>query len=101
MGSSPEIPSGGDRRGASREEAVFRAAIDRIIEVVETLGGNAPEAVIVEVRTITRTVQGLLAGAPALDHKMRNIATIATLEAVVTPAEAVAMIKDIARFPPH
>ena len=95
-----DIGDPAERRGTSRQEKIFRLAVDRMLEVSVTIGLRSPSEAVDEIRRIARAAQRLLTPENKLAHKMRNIATVASLSDVVAAEEALEMIKGIIRSDP-
>ena len=90
-------PSGDRRRDGSRH-ILFRTTLDQVLAILETLPPNPTQADLTPVRDLLQSAQVQLRGDRKLDHKMRNILTIAGLSAeAATPAETVEWIKQAVR----
>jgi len=89
-----------DRRGREQDEALFRATIDKMLDVISAAGEQVSRYHLDEILSLTRAAQERLRSTRELEHKMRNIAVVAELSRALSPQEAVAMIKGTIRSNP-
>jgi hypothetical protein len=92
-----ESPSG-DRRRPGTRQVLFRSTVGQVLALLENLPPNPTQDDLEPIRTLLTSAQIQLKGDRKLDHKMRNILTIAGLSTeAASPAETVEWIKQVVR----
>jgi hypothetical protein len=89
-----------ERRGISPNQIRFRATVDRLLTLAESLPEEPTDRDLEPIRQLVVSMRDEFNGDPELEHRVRNILTVTTLSLrFAGPGEAVQWIKEAVRGP--
>lgn len=88
----------GERRRVGAGHVLFRTTVEQVLSLLDALPEHPTRSDLEPIQGLLLSAQGRLKGNRELDHKIRNILTIAGLSIeAASPAETVEWIKQVVR----